>query len=421
MPRTTARPRTADIAIVGAGPIGLATAVALARLDLRVILVDTQPRKALAAPTPDGREIALTHASVRALRALGIWRHLPADAASPLREAHIFERDASRALRVAADGQGHDRLGNLVSNHLLRAAAWTEAVDHAHVDVHAGSGVHAVRPGRAAIELDLVDGSTHRVGLLVAADSRFSRTRQMLGIATDMHDFGRHMLVCRMRHETDNAATAWQWFGDAQTRALLPLAPQLSSVVLTLPGHEADRMAQLDDDAFAREVEHRFQHRLGAMHPVGERHRYPLVATYAHRFVAPRAALVGDAAVGMHPVTAHGFNLGLAGVERLSAAVALSLARHADPGDPRALAGYERRHRRGTRPLYLATRAVAGLYGDDRPALRPLRRAAIEASARLAPFRRALASGLIDDGPVDPPLAERLRGMREWLHPAAGR
>lgn len=412
-----ATPWTTDVVVIGAGPAGLALACALAPLGLRIGLVERQPLQALAEPAFDGREIALTHASLRLLHELGIAAHIPAAALAPLRTARVIERDVARELQVHAAGTGHDRLGSLVSNRIIRTAAWQAVQALPDVQVHAGATVDAVHTDARAAEVRLADGRVLRAGLLVAADSRMSQTRQALGIAADIHDFGRHMLACRMRHEVANDGVAWQWFGDGQTRALLPLEPQLSSVVLTLTGAEAQWMERLDDGAFAGEVERRFEHRLGRMTAVGSRHRYPLTTVYARHFVATRAALVGDAAVGMHPVTAHGFNLGLASVERLAVAVADSLHRHADPAHPRALASYQRRHRRGSLPLFLATATVAGLYGDDHSATRPLRRAALEAAARVTPFRRALAAGLVDDGPVDPRASDRLRNALQWLRP----
>ena len=132
------------------------------------------------------------------------------------------------------------------------------------------------------------------------------------------------------------------------------------------------------------------------------------------RFEAP---LLGDAAVGMHPVTAHGFNLGLASVERLACAVADSMSRHGDPADPALLARYQRRHRAGCATLFLGTALVVRLFTDDRLPLRPLRRAIIGAGRALPPLRRALADALLDDGPVDPTPLQRLRRGFEVLRP----
>src|SRR5690606_206971 len=154
--------------------------------------------------------------------------------------------------------------------------------------------------------------------LLVAADSRFSSTRRAMGIPVAMHDFGKTMLVCRVRPGRAHEGVAWEWFGQGQTRALLPLNEGLASAVLTVTGAEAERLQGLSPAEYAAELEARYEGRFGSMPLEGAVHAYPLVATWAHRFVGTRFALVGDAAVGMHPVTAHGFNLGLASVERLA-------------------------------------------------------------------------------------------------------
>jgi Ubiquinone biosynthesis hydroxylase, UbiH/UbiF/VisC/COQ6 family len=404
-----------DVVIVGAGPVGLSLAQAVAPLGLRVALVERQPRAALAEPAFDGREIALTHASMRLMRDLGIWERLPAAEIHPLRQARVMDRDLDQAMVVDPD-PGHDRLGNLVANHLIRRAAWEAVQDTAGIDLHDQARIEALHAGPDSAWVQLQDGPRLQARLLVAADSRFSETRRALGIDADLHDFGKSMLVCRMRHERPHHHVAWEWFGTGATRALLPLDEHLASAVLTLPGEQARALAAMDEAAFAAEVECLFDGRLGRMELAGSRHVYPLVATWSRRFVGPRLALAGDAAVGMHPVTAHGFNLGLAGVERLAGVLHVAVQQGRDPGDPVLLAAYQRRHRHGCWPLFQATRAVVGLYTNDRPAARVLRTATLRAGAALAPFRRLVAASLTDAGPVDASPLQRLRtGLARML------
>ena len=147
------------------------------------------------------------------------------------------------------------------------------------------------------------------------------------------------------------------------------------------------------------------------------RHVYPLVGVYSRRFVGPRFALIGDAAVGMHPVTAHGFNFGLASIERLGEAIRQGRSRGLDPSDPRVLARYQRNHRLGTRPLYLTTRAIVDLYTNDRRPARVLREAALRAGSRFSPFRRALAASLANEGPQDLSPLQHLRSRLSALRP----
>ncbi len=407
-----------DVAIIGAGPVGLSLARALARQGRRVALIERQPVEALASPAFDGREIALTHASMRLMRELGLWQHLPETAVAPLRAARVIDGQSPHELRIDGALAGQAQLGSLVPNHLIRAAAWLAAQESGDaITLHAAATVEAVHADRDGARVQLKDGGRIEADLLVAADSRFSETRRALGIDADLHDFGKSMLVCRMRHALPHEGTAWEWFGHGQTLALLPLEEGLASAVLTLTGEQARLAATMDEGQFNTMMTGRFSNRLGAMQLVSTRHLYPLVGVYARRFVGPRFALAGDAAVGMHPVTAHGFNLGLASVERLADMAAEAARSGRDIGDAGLLARYQRRHRHGSWPLYQATRAIVELYTNDTTPARWLRSTALRASARLLPFRRTVAATLTDAGPADPGPLQRLRNGLAQLRP----
>lgn len=380
--------------VVGAGPAGLCAALALAARGLRVDVIERQPRAALADPGFDGREIALTHASMKVLRDIGVWERIPPGDIAPLRKARVLDGDHP-GFEVAG-GDAAAQLGTLVSNHCIRKAAW-EAVEASEaIAVHDSVAVEAVGSEGQAAWVRLADGRTLFAPLLVAADSRFSATRRAMGIPVAMHDFGKTMLVSRVRHADANDGVAWEWFGQGQTRAFLPLGAHLASAVLTVTGTEAERLQALSPQAYADELAVRFEGCFGAMEPASPVHAYPLVATWAKRFVGHRFALAGDAAVGMHPVTAHGFNLGLGSVARLAAAVGTAFERDGDPGHPRGLARYERRHRAASLPLFAGTGLVVRLYTDDRAAMRPLRRGVLRGMQALPPLRRLLAAQLMD-------------------------
>lgn len=384
-----------DIVVIGAGPAGLCFVRSLADTGLRIALVERQQETALQAPVDDGREIAITHHSQRLMRELGLWARLREEDIGTLRDAKVIDGDDRDGLMFRHEDAGKSQLGWLLSNHAIRRAAYAEVLALRHVERITGAQVSAVRTGRDGVQVSLDNGETLRAQLLVAADSRFSETRRAMGIAADMHDFGKTMLVLRMRHEVPHEHVAWEWFGHGQTLALLPLHdPHTSSVVLTLPPQEMQALLALDDAALESAMAERFQQRLGAMHIAGPRCSYPLVGVYARRFVAERFALIGDAAVGMHPVTAHGFNFGLSGQDTLARELRAAVKAGQPIWSSSLLQRYERRYRLGTRPLYLATQMLAGLYTDDRRPARVLRKAALGAGARLGPFKRIVMSGL---------------------------
>jgi len=383
-----------DVVVVGAGPAGLCFVRALAGSGLRVAVVEQQPRATLAEAAFDGREIALTHASRKILERLGLWARLDAREISPLRDAKVLDGSSRFALTFAAGQEAGGDLGWLVPNHLIRRAAWGSVQGQAGLQILDQCSVRAIVPGPLHSEVTLADGRRLQARLVVAADSRFSSTRRMLGIGARMHDFGKSMLVCRMQVEVPHQHTAWEWFGHGRTLALLPLNGNQASAVITLPPRQVEALLAQDPVRFGERVSAFFEHRLGAMTPVARAIGYPLVGVYANAFVGERCALIGDAAVGMHPVTAHGFNLGLQSQQRLAAVVRRAAERGADIAAPAGLAGYERGHRLASRPLYEATNAIATLYTDDRLPARLLRRAGLRVAQGVTPFRQLIAAHL---------------------------
>ncbi len=399
-----------DLLIVGAGPAGLCFARAVAAPGLRLGIVERQPEPVLAAPGYDGREIALTHFSVRVLEQLGIWPRL-AESAAPLRDACVWNGPSRYAMRLDHADSGREQLGFLVSNHLIRRAAYEVARGIEGLDWRLGVQVKGIHCDREGARLQLSDGTELGARLVVAADSRFSETRRAMGIPAAMHDFGKTMVLCRMSHELEHGETAREWFDYGQTVALLPLRDRRTSVIITLPDQQAQELLQMDDAAFTAEVERRLQQRLGRMQVDSGRHAYPLVGVYPERFVATRFATIGDAAVGMHPVTAHGFNFGLRSVDTLATGIREARGRGLDPAAPWLLARYDREHRLATRGLYLATQALVKLYTNDAPAARIARDLLLRLGNGLGPFKKTLVSTLAEEKAGGNPLVRALSAL----------
>lgn len=398
-----------DLLISGAGPAGLCLARALADTGLTIGVLEQQPEAALREAAFDGREIALTQRSAALLRELGLWRRIQAadaTALSPLRDARVLNGSSPFAMLIGHSLTDRSELGWLVSNHLIRRAAYAEvkaaAETHGRITLLTGQPVSRVlaQGGNNLTEVQLADGTTHAARLLVAADSRFSATRRALGIGASMHDFGRSMLVCQMTHEVPHHHAAWEWFDYGQTLALLPMNDDpatglhRASTVLTLPHQGIERLLALDEAAFGEEMTRRYHGRLGSMQLISTRHSYPLVGVMPHRLVASRFACVGDAAVGMHPVTAHGFNFGLLSIATLADELRSAHASGKDIGGAGLLARYERRHMLATRPLYEMTRIIATLYTTEAAPAKLLRSAALHLGQRFTPFRKLVAASL---------------------------
>jgi ubiquinone biosynthesis UbiH/UbiF/VisC/COQ6 family hydroxylase len=406
-------PRTEfDVIIIGAGPAGLGLARSLAGVGLDIALIERQSRVTLEAPPFDGREIALTHQSAQLLRDLDAWDRIPATEISPMAEARVINGPFPHALRFHPTGDDDQTLAHLVPNYLIRRALFESVAACPNIHLFEGTVATGVETDQQGASVALGDGARLAGRLVVAADTRFSEMRRRMGIAARMRDFGKTMLVCRMAHDLPHHGVATEWFGYGQTIAMLPLngvdgAPHVSSLVLTLPAGQIGQLMALDADGFGAEITRRYQQRLGAMRLLGTRHPYPLVGVYADRFVTTRFALAGDAAVGMHPVTAHGFNLGIQGARTLADLVGQAASSGRDIGAAPLLARFETLHRRATGPLYLATMATVLLYTDDRFPARVMRDAVIRAGHHLRPFRQAVTARLMKIGGPAAPRASR--------------
>ena len=380
-----------DIVIVGAGPSGLCFAQALTGCGLRIAILERQPESALAEPAFDGREIALTQHSAQLLQTLGIWQRIDNDAISLLRDAQVLNGPSLYAMRIEHDANKTASLGYLVANHLIRQAAYQAVKASTDITLLTDVDISAIHTDNDVAYISLTNGDQIQTQLLVAADSRFSETRRMLGIPATMHDFGKTMMVCVMEHSMPHHHVAWEWFDYGQTLALLPMNGMQSSVVITLPATEIQRLMSLSETAFNQEMTTRFKHRLGTMELASTRHAYPLVTAYASQLVAKRCALIGDAAVGMHPVTAHGFNFGLSGLAVLANEIKTAQSRSSNIASTALLQRYQRKHRLKTRPLFIATHAIAKLYGNETIPARVLRAASLHIGNRISPFKRAVA------------------------------
>jgi ubiquinone biosynthesis UbiH/UbiF/VisC/COQ6 family hydroxylase len=385
-----------DIVVVGAGPSGLCFAKALANSGLSIAIIERQQESQLANPAFDGREIALTHRSAQLMQTLGLWDHIPSDAISPLRDARVLNGPSLYAMNIEHRDSKKGELGYLVANYLIRKSAYETVKTSSAITLLTQAQITAISTDNAGAHISLASGEQIEAQLIVAADSRFSETRRAMGIAASMHDFGKTMMVCVMEHSVAHNHVAWEWFDYGQTLALLPMNGMRSSVVITLPARDVEQLMNMSEADFNQAVATRFKHRLGTMKLTSTRHAYPLVTAYASQIVAKRFALIGDAAVGMHPVTAHGFNFGLCGVEVLANEIKAAQARGSDIAATHLLARYERKHRIRTRPLFIATHAIAKLYGNDSMPARLLRTASLRIGNRIAPLKRAVAHMLTE-------------------------
>lgn len=385
-----------DILVVGAGPAGLSFARSLKDSGLDIVVVEKSSLGDIRDPAPDGREIALTHLSVKLMKDLGAWERIPAESISPIYEAKVLNGESSYFLDFDSGNVAGDALGFLVPNYLIRKSLFEAAEQLANVKILTDTTVESVSTDSRHGSLKLSNGETRDARLIVAADSRFSTMRREVGISASMQDFAKTAIVCRMEHALPHQQVAFECFHYGRTLAVLPMIGNLSSIVITVHNELAEQIVNMDEDQFNLDIQQRFGNRFGAMRLIGERYSYPLVAVHAEKFFANRFALIGDAAVGMHPVTAHGFNLGLRGQATLAREILRAVSHGRDIGARNILASYERRHMRVTKPMYWGTNGIVRLFTDERPPAKALRNLVLRIANNLPPVKRVIKNRLTE-------------------------
>ncbi len=385
------------VLVVGGGLVGASLAIALDRAGIDVGLVDAAPPGALP-PAFDERSLSFAEATVNALNALGVMRHLRTPPA-PIRRIHASRQgDFGRVVLEARD-HGRDAFGQVVV-----ARDFGDALEARLTEA---TGIARYRPARfaglAGVEGNLrrvriVEGNAERglaATLLVAADGTNSTVRDALGIGVARHDYGQVLMAGRVRLSRAPDGTAWERFGAHGPTALLPRGDGCHGVVHGVSAAGAGAVAALDDAGWLARLQAAMGWRAGKFVQGGPRAAYPMVRVVAERTVAPRAVVVGNAAQTLHPIGAQGFNLGLRDALALVEAIEAHRG-NGHPGDcgaPAVLEAWERGRREDRTRTLAFSDGLARMTANDTPLAGVLRSLGLVALAASPTAQAALVGG----------------------------
>ncbi|HEX9853429.1 MAG TPA: 2-octaprenyl-6-methoxyphenyl hydroxylase [Woeseiaceae bacterium] len=370
-----------DIIVAGGGMIGACLAVALEPLGLSVAVVEPVARAEAGQPSFDERSTALSRSSQRMFEAMGLWSDIAA-AATPIRSIHVSEKGRFGFSHIDAAEQQVEALGHVVINRVL-GEVLNNAVSHLK-NVHMLCPARIIgteRSGDAVIAQLESDGKTNglRCRLLVAADGAGSTVRDMLGISATSSDYVQQAVIGNVLPEIAPEYRAFERFTGEGPIAMLPIADNRAAFVWILPPNRAHAVMQMSDASFTDALQEAFGLRLGRFSRIGQRSAYPLAMTRANGLIARRGVLVGNAAHGLHPVAAQGFNLGLRDVAALCdcllEAVLAAAPDKADAGSDVVLESYARWRRSDQRKVLRFTDGLVRLFGDQRAPFRFMRNA----------------------------------------------
>jgi 2-octaprenyl-6-methoxyphenol hydroxylase len=376
--------RSYDIVVAGGGMIGTCLALALAPLGLSIAVIEAVAREADRQPSFDDRSTALARSSQRMFAAMGLWDEVVA-ASTPIRSIHVSDKGRFGFSHIDAAEQGVEALGYVVINRILGSVLQSRLATSPGIDLFCPARIVAADSGPdAALVRVQPDGTgapfSLSCKLLVAADGAASTVRTMMGIEVQQSGYGQHAVVGNLLSEMPPDNRAFERFTAQGPLALLPIAEQRMAFVWTVSENDSQRVLALSDDGFLAEIQSEFGYRLGAFSRVGARAAYPLMLSRALRLVAARSVLIGNAAHGLHPVSAQGFNLGLRDVaalcdcivdERSSAGE--NNATIVDFGRAAMLQRYASWRRSDQQKLVHFTDNLVRLFGSARPPVRALR------------------------------------------------
>jgi len=391
-----------EVAILGAGPVGATLAAALSARGVPCAILDAAPLPPMELQGFDGRAYAIALASRRVLDAAGIWDRLPTTPCPiegiKVADGRIGERPSSLDLDFEAAEVADEPFGWMVEARALRVALNARLPELPGVRVFAPMTAEVARDAEGAT-LTLRDGSRIRARLVVGAEGRNSPLRASAGIGSARHDYGQIGMVGAFAHERPHRNRALELFLPAGPFAQLPLndpgefgtsrLPHASAFVLAESRGVAQRLLAMDGPRFQRELQRRLGDWLGEIEPIGRRWSYPLTAMHALRYTAPRLALAGDAAHGMHPIAGQGLNIGFRDVEALARLIGDAHAAGEDVGGAALLRRYQAERRPDALMMIGATHALEKLFGNDVGVVRLARRLGIAAVDRIPALKRA--------------------------------
>lgn len=394
-----------DIAIVGGGLNGPALAIALAKQGFSVTVIDSLSETVRKNAAFDGRAYALAMASVRLLRAIGVWQRVE-NHSQPMLEIKVSDGRAGEGPSPFFMHFDHAEIeegpmGHMLEDRYLRRAFLEAMKDEPNI-TQLRDTVVAQEVESGGMRVTLASGKTISCQLLVGSDGRASGTAQRAGIKRTGWGYGQTALVAAIEHELPHNGVAHQFFMPPGPLAILPLPGNVSSIVWSETDETAARFAALSDAEFMEVLRPRFGDFLGNIKLLGKRFSYPLNLTIANHFVAPRVALIGDAAHGMHPIAGQGLNAGLRDVAALAQVLDEAHKRGEDIAAPDVLARYQQWRRFDTATLALVTDATNKLFSNDNPILRFGRDLGMGALNAVPKLRRAFireAAGLTGDLP----------------------
>lgn len=377
-----------DVVIVGAGLVGLSLARALADSGLKLALVERNRPSLPDTGEWDARVYAISPRSETWLRDLSVWP-TGAGRMAPVMRMRIFGDRPGSELGFSAYDAHVPRLATIVENSALVAALREAADVQPNLTLFSPAACTSVYWGSSLAVLGLGSGEQLRARLLVGADGADSWLRGQAGLAVHESSYGQTALVANFVTSEPHDGVAYQWFRPDGVLALLPLPGDRTSMVWSARQDLAERLLSLGAGALCAEVETASHSVLGRLALITAPTGFALRLLRVRRLIAPRLALVGDAAHNLHPLAGQGVNLGFQDARELASVLA-TRGPERDAGSRALLRRYERAREEDIVAMTAVTHGLQCLFNNSVAPLAWLRNLGLGLTDRLLPLKALL-------------------------------
>ncbi|WP_294965200.1 FAD-dependent monooxygenase [uncultured Gilliamella sp.] len=383
-----------DVAIIGGGLVGLATACALSQCDLNVALIDTKVQNYadLDSDIIGVRASAINGSSQHYFAQIGVWDDLCASQrVQAFTEIGVWEKDGQAHLSAHAQDFGYQNLGYIIENHVMSHYLYQYALACSNIRFFSYEAVNSVLNDDYA-SLTLADNTILQAKLVIGADGAHSWLRQQQKIPVIERDYIHHAVITTVTTEYRHQSCAKQIFYPNGIIAFLPLwQSNKSCLVWSTKPNKASNLASISEMEFANELFALTGDKVGHCQLINPRMVFPLKARFAKCFVKHRLVLIGDAAHTIHPLAGQGVNLGFQDSALLVATIKdLVAANKKDIGLSKNLQVYQLARRKDTLVMLAAMRTIQDMFNGDLLLKKLLRTIGMNAVDHCSPLKKQL-------------------------------